>query len=302
MRPVMCESNHHFDADKYTVCPICGKGQKSHNEQSSTGTTVSQVIQNKSKSFLANLMPKKKQADDKVVNMNSAADNETVGMFHADKLAPVNERVDSIATDNNSPVAAAAPAKSDDQYAEINTFSTPSQGGLLMQDDEPVSDAPSEPSRPSESLSSLKSELEKVTNDNQGKTVGFFGGKASEDEVVSLADPVVGWVVAVKGLHKGQSFCIVSGKNSIGRNKDNSIVISNDNMVSRENHAWLIYEPKKREFFIQGGDGRGLVYVNDENVMTTEKLKSDDRIEIGASVFMLVPLCGENFSWDELDD
>ena len=162
MRPVMCESNHHFDADKYSVCPICGKGQKSHNEQSSTGTTVSQVLQNKSKSFLANLMPKKKQADDKVVNMNSAADNETVGMFNSDKLAPVNERIDSIATDNNSPVAS---SKTEDQYAEINTFSTPSQGGLIMTEDEPVPAPAVEETPASESLSSLKSELEKVTND-----------------------------------------------------------------------------------------------------------------------------------------
>ena len=158
-----------------------------------------------------------------------------------------------------------------------------------------------EPSNDNGGLSSLKQQLEQVTNDNQGKTVGFFGGKVNEETEDDIIDPVVGWIVAIKGPHKGQSYEITSGKNSVGRSNNNNIVVSKDNMVSRENHAWLIYEPKKRDFFVQGGDGRGLVYVNDENVMTTQKISSGDSIEIGESVFMLVPLCGENFSWDELD-
>ena len=40
--------------------------------------------------------------------------------------------------------------------------------------------------------------------------------------------------------------------------------------VSRERHAIITYEPKKRMFLIQPGDGSGMVFTfNDELLMTS---------------------------------
>ena len=40
-------------------------------------------------------------------------------------------------------------------------------------------------------------------------------------------------------------------------------------------------------------------YLNDELICGSSILNERDRIEIGASTFIFVPLCGDNFDWNE---
>jgi hypothetical protein len=64
----------------------------------------------------------------------------------------------------------------------------------------------------------------------------------------------------------------------------------------------LVYDPKKRQTLLLPGDSQGLVYVNGAAVYTPAELAPYDVIELGKSKFIFIPLCGENFEWQELDN
>ena len=145
--------------------------------------------------------------------------------------------------------------------------------------------------------SSLEEAVKNAVSGNDGRTVGFFSLGTNNDS--TSVDPVVGWLVCVKGKHFGESFPISAGRNSIGRGISNKIVIQDDTSVSREKHAWITYDPKHRVFFIQPGSSTGLTYLNDETVMETKHLAAKDRIEIGDGMYLLIPLCNEEFSWED---
>lgn len=151
---------------------------------------------------------------------------------------------------------------------------------------------------PTPEISSLKQAVKSAVSGSDGRTIGFFG-MGSDNAGSNDVDPVVGWLVCVKGKHFGESFVITSGRNSVGRGISNKIILSKDNAVSREKHAWITYEPKRRQFFIQPGESSGLTYLNDENIMGTEKLKANDKIEIGDGMYIMIPLCGDQFSWED---
>ncbi|HSW36192.1 MAG TPA: FHA domain-containing protein [Candidatus Limnocylindrales bacterium] len=125
-----------------------------------------------------------------------------------------------------------------------------------------------------------------------GKTVGVFHKKMG-------MDPVVGWLVAIAGPEKGRDFRITSEKNFIGRSEKMDINLAGDESVSRENHAVISYNPKNHTFRLFPGESRGLVYHNDEEVVTPETLKPNDIIELGQSRLMFVPFCGDRFQWKE---
>lgn len=156
---------------------------------------------------------------------------------------------------------------------------------------------------------SLLEEIKKVASDNDGKTVGFFSsGKASSSSDSGSSDgaaanipsdePVVGWLVCIGGPNLGQSFNIYAGRNSLGRSSNNKIVVNKDRSISREKHAWIIYEPKNGEFFALPGDSSGLTYVNEQNIMQATKLEKWSYIDVGNTRLTLVPLCDGEFSWE----
>ncbi len=128
-----------------------------------------------------------------------------------------------------------------------------------------------------------------------GKTVGIFKKKIG-------IDPVSGWLVAITGPDKGRDFRITSERNFIGRAESMDIQISGDEAVSRDNHAAVSYSPKSQTFRIYPGDSKGLVYLNDQEVLTPELLKPYDIIELGQTKLMFVPFCGKNFSWGEPEE
>ncbi len=128
--------------------------------------------------------------------------------------------------------------------------------------------------------------------DSGAKTVGVFRKKLG-------IDPVVGWLVAVEGPEKGNDYRITAERNFIGRSETMDISIPGDETISRENHAIVSYNPKKKSFRLFQGESRGLVYLNEEEVITPEELKPYDLIEVGETKLKFVPFCGEHFSWQE---
>lgn len=127
---------------------------------------------------------------------------------------------------------------------------------------------------------------------NEEKTVSLFQSKTG-------IDPTAGWLVCIEGEDFGGSFTIKSGRNFIGRAANMDIVLRGDNSISREKHAIILYEPKRREFIAQAGESRELFYVNDDVVLNPIRLKQYDILSIGSTRLMFFPCCGEKFSWDD---
>jgi hypothetical protein len=111
-------------------------------------------------------------------------------------------------------------------------------------------------------------------------------------------DPVCGWFICIDGPDKGRDFRIKTERNFIGRGPNMDIVINGDDSISRENHASITFDPRKIKFTISTGDGRGLVYLNQEVVDASVQVKAYDLIEIGETKLMFMPFVSEEFSWD----
>lgn len=112
-------------------------------------------------------------------------------------------------------------------------------------------------------------------------------------------EPTVGWLTAITGENAGKSFVLKAGRNFIGRSSSMDVVLAGDKSISREKHAIVLYEPRKREFLVQPGESKELFYVNDEVVVSTIKLQAYDKLLLGSTTLIFVPLCGEYFSWDD---
>jgi len=116
---------------------------------------------------------------------------------------------------------------------------------------------------------------------------------------VAQVEPVVGWLVCVKGEDFGKSFTLKNGKNFIGRSEGvNDVVLKKDNSVSREKHAILIFDPKSGKFLAQPGMSSELFYLNEEVVLQAVPLKEKDILQIGKTELIFMPLCGPDFSWE----
>lgn len=129
-----------------------------------------------------------------------------------------------------------------------------------------------------------------VTVADGGKTVGMMQAQMG-------FEPVVGWLACVEGPSRGKSYTIRGGINSIGRGDRMDIVITGDLKISSENHAKISYSDKHNRFHLLPGEGRNIIYLNDEEVFSPMPLKAYDLIDFGETKLIFVPLCGERFTW-----
>lgn len=123
-----------------------------------------------------------------------------------------------------------------------------------------------------------------------GKTVGMMQSQMG-------FDPVVGWLACVAGPSKGKSYTVRGGINAIGRSERMDIVVTGDLKISAENHAKISYSEKNNRFNLLPGEGRNIVYLNDEEVFAPMPLQAYDVIDFGETRLLFVPLCGERFTW-----
>ncbi|KOY15762.1 MULTISPECIES: FHA domain-containing protein [Paenibacillus] len=112
-------------------------------------------------------------------------------------------------------------------------------------------------------------------------------------------EPVTGWMVCIEGPQMGQDYRIMAEKNFIGRSEEMHVRILGDNTISRRNHAVIVYDPKKRNFYLLPGDASGLAYHNNEAVYSPVELAAYDVIQLGRSKFIFIPLCGVHFEWEQ---
>ncbi len=115
-------------------------------------------------------------------------------------------------------------------------------------------------------------------------------------------EPTVGWLIGVSGKYYGECFELRSGKNFIGRAPEMDVVLAADKTVSRQRHAVVLYEPHSRTFFAQAGESRELFYLNEKVVLKNEQLSAYDTLLIGTTKLVFFPLCGSEFSWDDVKE
>jgi hypothetical protein len=134
---------------------------------------------------------------------------------------------------------------------------------------------------------------EKINKQNADATVMI-----TKDVNGSDTQPLVAWFVVVEGKGKGRDIRIIAGQNSIGRDKSNMVCIDfGDTTISREKHAFIIYDTKHKKFMFKSGEGQNISYLNEEGVYSPMPIKDGDTIEIGETKLRFVQLCDENFEW-----
>lgn len=267
---------HFYDANKYDRCPHCGAGAVNvQSNKKPHGLFGSVFGKNTNNTKTQGLF-----SDDKGKTANNAPKNEQT---HMTSQPQVSQHPSPIPRAISSPSPQTANAGAAYDQSSYNGSPSPVK---YEQPVRPVSINNVYTPQNSRSGSAV------TPPDNDGKTTGHWYGKKNND-------PVVGWLVCVKGENQGESYQIVSGRNSIGRRETNEIALIGENSVSRENHASVFYDYKKSEFYLKPGEGNSLPYVNDEMVTNMTKLNRYDVIEIGDCICVFVPFCGKDFSWDK---
>jgi len=112
------------------------------------------------------------------------------------------------------------------------------------------------------------------------------------------SEPVVGWLICVKGEYFGKSFSLKTGNNTVGRAVNMDVHLALEDGVSRNKHCLITFEPNEQVFYIQQGESRGLSYLNGEIVLSPVKMKLKDKISVGEAEFLLIPLCTDGFRWE----
>lgn len=108
---------------------------------------------------------------------------------------------------------------------------------------------------------------------------------------------VVGWLVALDGPTRGDSFEIRMGRNVIGRDKRSDIVINDDQASAH--HADLVFRPEERRFILMDHNSTNGTYVNEAEIEPRRDLADKDIIRIGSHRFLFAPLCREGVHWDD---
>ena len=77
------------------------------------------------------------------------------------------------------------------------------------------------------------------------------------------------------------------------------IKLNKDSSVSADCHAVVTYNPAENKFTLSAGTGRGITYLNGNQVDVSAELKADDRIEVGKSELLFIPVCSDKFKWED---
>jgi hypothetical protein len=130
--------------------------------------------------------------------------------------------------------------------------------------------------------------------DDDARTVGYY-------QRTMGTEPVVGWLVAIEGSHRGEDFKLKSGRNFVGRSAQMDVCLEKDRSIARERHAIVVYDPKTDTFLVQAGESKELFYLNDKVVLTVEELKPYDALSLGEARLIFVPFCNKDFNWETTD-
>lgn len=294
MKVVQCKKGHYYDAEKYDECPMCKKNaindnkgnvnNKFDNRSSTFGiqqnkVDLSQLEECKEATTITsteNLQEQRNENSRKQDQENSyyrPTDGETLVNFNSDSFEK-----------NSNPSINDQPVRPDDNGETQIEF------GSFFQKETPIK----------ETVEVQNTVNQKpVRPDDNGETqVGF--GSFKIDSVVQAPPansgtrknngPVVGWLVAVKGPHIGQSFELFPKKNFIGRNDALIVNLYNDKTVSRTAPLSVIFNRHNNKFMAMSGNSDQTAYINDNLLLQPIELKENDKIDIGNTRLLFIPL------------
>jgi len=145
-----------------------------------------------------------------------------------------------------------------------------------------------------------------ATGDNEDE---FGGGTIVVDDQIDgkQVKPVVGWFVCTRGEDVGKDFHIYGGYNTIGRSDPGAAgrptVDLTDKHVSRDAAMVLSYDPLYNEYTLSKvTDSETVCRFNRKMIHGSIELKAYDRVTLGKKEeveLMFIPLCGEQFQWEE---
>lgn len=290
MKLIRCDGSprHYYDGDIYSECPECKKMNAIGSGSVKTNTTtkkehtrnetlsLEQVQQRKNVTFTPSSDAKNPFSD------LSKEKPEQAGLLNK-IFGKKKDKSPSVLNNENDTMSMQDDVKSENEQLSI------SEDSISLQ---PIINPTSAASAPP----SIVSEIAAVQNtqQNANKTVAYysFGGN----------EPVVGWLVCLKGVYKGESFNLKTGQNFIGRSLNMDIVLKDEASVSRENHSMIMYDPKHNNFHILPGQSSSITYLNDSALFGPTLLKPYDLIALGECLLSFVPFCSELFNWDNYKD
>lgn len=158
----------------------------------------------------------------------------------------------------------------------------------------PASPPPTEPARPVPGVDA-HGHARPAT-----RIMGYSTPPAAAEPGNAAQRETVGWLVIVKGPGRGASVTLHSGMNGVGRDPSNGAQVDfGDEAISRDAHAYVTYDNERRAFHISHGGKTNLVRLNDEPVLTSQRLEDGDLVRIGETTMRFVALCGPGFDWSD---
>lgn len=145
-----------------------------------------------------------------------------------------------------------------------------------------------------------------LMGDQGGKTEILHAGNRERFEkphgMAETTDPVVGWLVVVKGPGLGRSVTLGVGVNAIGRDGAERVALPfGDTLLSARDHARIYYDDEERAFHIGHGTGKNITRVNGAIVGNMVPLENFALIQLTKATHLrFVAFCNADFDWNDL--
>lgn len=257
----MCARGHYYDANAYTTCPHCAKLDKrpAATPDEPVAPAAPEIVPGSGYWKPEDIRGMKKLATEAEPTQVPEEPGYTRSMLQQDP--PLATVPDTPATMHTPP----APEMATQTPVDPPAYGAPTYGPPISGGD---------------------------------KRMQTFDMKTSTIYDVQDTQPVVAWLVGIKGPCFGLSYTLQTGRNQIGRHPAMDVNIAGDMQISRS-HCIITFEPNKQQFFLQPGEGSGITYCNDEAVLVPRLLQKKDVITIGTSALLFVPLCDGEFRWED---
>jgi hypothetical protein len=141
----------------------------------------------------------------------------------------------------------------------------------------------------------ISSPLKRIATDEPAPQPAKGATASTPVEEVSLP---AGWVTVVKGPGRGRFLPVFIGMNSLGRDPTNRLPINfGDEMISRADHAFIVYDDEQRAFWVQHGGKSNLVRLDGSPVLAPTALLNGSIIRVGATELRFTAFCDDAFDW-----
>ena len=145
------------------------------------------------------------------------------------------------------------------------------------------------------------------TGFSEQKTTFMGGGAHTEifhggsDEV---SDPVVGWLVVIKGPGLGNFVPLGAGMNNIGRDEQERAPIPfGDSLISAKDHLRVVYDGEERVFLVVPGSGKNISKLAGKPIYMPEPLENYSTIQLSKETDVrFVAFCNDGFDWSDVAD